>query len=63
MDLALHAAPVIALTIDFIIFQRPYSEYEIKYGAPLFVTLAALWYSSWVEYWATLNGTCEWSSV
>jgi hypothetical protein len=59
VDLALHAAPGLALFTDFMFLESKFSKNEVRYGAPLVVSLAAVWYASWVEHCASFNGTCE----
>lgn len=59
VDLALHAAPGIALFLDFFLFEKRYSKKQALYGAPTISILSTLWYSSWVEYFAKFNGRCK----
>ncbi|KAI0807415.1 FAR-17a/AIG1-like protein [Fomes fomentarius] len=55
-DLALHAAPAIALFIDFYFFQRKYPKNVSRYGAMILAAVLGTWYSCWVEYCASYNG-------
>ncbi|KAJ6596782.1 FAR-17a/AIG1-like protein [Mycena vulgaris] len=57
IDLALHAAPCIALLADFMIFERRYGTTVIKYVAPAITLVCTLWYGWWVEHCASKNGT------
>lgn len=59
VDLALHASPALALLADFILFEDKYTAKEARYGAPIVATLFTLWYSTWVEYFGSVNGTCK----
>jgi hypothetical protein len=59
VDLALHVVPALALCADFMLLESKFSKNEARYGAPLVISLAAVWYASWVEYCASSNGTCE----
>ena len=58
VDLSLHAAPGIALVLDFFLFERKYNRYQVTRVAPLAAVLFGLWYVSWVEYCAIHNGRC-----
>lgn len=62
VDLALHAAPVIALTLDFFLFEKRYTRYQVTHVAPLTSILFGLWYVIWVEYCASHNGRCTLSA-
>jgi len=57
VDLALHVVPALALCADFMLLESKFSKNEARYGAPLVISLAAVWYASWVEYCASSNGT------
>lgn len=59
VDLALHAVPSLALLIDFLFLEPKFSKLQVRYGAPLVVSLAAVSYASWVEYCASFNGSCK----
>jgi len=58
VDLALHAAPAIALVLDFFLFEKKYTRYQVVRVAPLTAILFGIWYVSWVEYCASQNGRC-----
>lgn len=59
IDLALHAAPAIALTLDFFLFERKYSQKATYVLAPLVALVYAIWYGWWVERCgARNNGIC-----
>jgi len=58
VDLALHAAPAVALVLDFFLFERKYTRYQATRVAPLTAIVFGLWYVSWVEYCASHNGRC-----
>jgi len=53
-DLALHASPVLALLMDFILFETKYSRNTLV-NAPFVISIFAIWYSSWVEHCAKGN--------
>ncbi|KAJ6630680.1 FAR-17a/AIG1-like protein [Mycena sp. CBHHK59/15] len=57
MDLALHAAPALALLADFMIFERRYRKADILYVAPVLTFLCTMWYGWWAEHCASINGT------
>lgn len=59
LDLSLHAAPALSLLLDFFLLEQSYSSYTVARGAPLTAIAFGLWYSVWVEYCASYNGTCE----
>jgi len=56
VDLALHAAPAIALVLDFFLFEKRYTGYQVRCVAPSIAILFGLWYVGWVEYCASHNG-------
>lgn len=58
VDLAMHAVPAITLTLDFFLFEKRYTRYQVTHIAPLAAILFGLWYVSWVEYCASYNGRC-----
>jgi len=58
VDLALHAAPGIALALDFFLFESKYTRYQATRVAPLIAILFGLWYVALVEYCAGYNGRC-----
>lgn len=58
VDLALHAAPGIALVLDFFLFETKYTRHQVTRVAPLSAVLFGFWYVSWVEYCAIHNGRC-----
>ncbi|TEB31282.1 hypothetical protein FA13DRAFT_1764169 [Coprinellus micaceus] len=55
IDLALHAAPAIALATDFFAFESKYTEKEVRTAVPTIMVAYTLFYSSWVEFCATKN--------
>ncbi|EIN07454.1 hypothetical protein PUNSTDRAFT_89781 [Punctularia strigosozonata HHB-11173 SS5] len=57
MDLALHAVPAVTLLFDFYLFETKFSSYEVKQRATIVAATWCLWYSSWVEYCASYNGS------
>lgn len=57
-DLALHACPVLSLTVNFFVFEQQYSKREIFHTGSYVVALAGVWYSCWVEWCASRNGYC-----
>jgi hypothetical protein len=59
VDLALHAAPGIFLFLDFFLFEKRYSKKQASYGAPAVSILSTIWYVSFAEYFASINGSCE----
>ncbi|CAL1704918.1 unnamed protein product [Somion occarium] len=56
IDLALHAAPGIALLIDFVFLEKKYSENQARYGGFSVAAFSGLLYSTWAEYCAKFNG-------
>jgi hypothetical protein len=58
VDLALHAAPAIALILDFFLLEQRYSKYQTARLAPVAAILFGLWYVCWIEYCASHNGMC-----
>lgn len=60
VDLALHAAPAVALLLDFFFFERKYTKHQVTRVAPLAVVFFGLWYVSFAEYCASYNGRCRW---
>src|SRR5436190_10134556 len=59
LDLSLHAVPALSLLADFILFERKYGKNETHLGAPLVTLVATLWFSWWMEYCASFNGSCK----
>lgn len=57
MDLSLHAVPLIAVALDFLVFERKYTERQQRVHAPILTALYAVWYGAWVEWCASYNGT------
>lgn len=58
IDLALHAVPGIVLVLDFFLFERKYTRYQVTRIAPLIAVLFGIWYVSCLEYYAGQNGRC-----
>ena len=58
LDFALHATPAFSLLLDFFLFEKSYDEDAANLGATVMAGLFGIWYSCWVEYCATFNGTC-----
>jgi hypothetical protein len=56
MDLSLHAVPLIAVALDFILFETKYSKKEQLIVAPIMTIAYSVFYGVWVEYCATFNG-------
>ncbi|KAL1944602.1 hypothetical protein VTO73DRAFT_3032 [Trametes versicolor] len=56
VDLALHAAPAIAMFIDFYFFEPRYSKSVSRRGSIALAALSGSWYSWWVERCASYNG-------
>ena len=61
-DLALHAAPAISLIIDFYVLESKYSQFASRYGSWIVAAILGTWYACWVEYCASYNGMCAYSS-
>ena len=62
VDLGMHALPGVALVLDFMIFEKRYSDKTARrYALPVAV-LATVLYTSWAEHCAKINGTCKVSS-
>lgn len=59
VDLALHAAPAIAMFIDFYFFEPRYSKSVSRRGSIALAALSGSWYSWWVERCASYNGFCK----
>ncbi|KAI5122074.1 hypothetical protein M0805_006057 [Coniferiporia weirii] len=57
LDLALHAVPAVSMLIDFFAFEQSYDAHVVARGAPAKVIAFGVWYSIWVEYCASFNGT------
>ncbi|GJE95192.1 FAR-17a/AIG1-like protein [Phanerochaete sordida] len=57
LDLALHAVPGTALILDFFLFEVKYAKHTARYGGAIVAAIASFWYSCWVEYCASYNGT------
>ena len=57
-DLALHAAPALALIIDFYFLERKYPKFVSQYGSLILASALGTWYACWVEYCASYNGVC-----
>jgi len=55
IDLSLHAAPAIALILDFYFVERRYPRSQAIYGSFLACAMACVAYASWVEYLAQFN--------
>ncbi|TBU35807.1 FAR-17a/AIG1-like protein [Dichomitus squalens] len=56
LDLALHAAPAIALIVDFYSFEDKYTKFVSRYGSLILASALGTWYACWVEYCASYNG-------
>ncbi|KZV88312.1 hypothetical protein EXIGLDRAFT_839341 [Exidia glandulosa HHB12029] len=57
LDLALHAAPALALLVDFFAFEHRYSRWQaLNAGFPLSV-FTGVAYGTWTEYCASANRT------
>jgi hypothetical protein len=60
MDLAMHVAPTVALTLDFFMFESRYSHKAVNTFAPLLALAYTVWYGWWVERCGDRNnGICE----
>jgi len=60
MDLALHAAPAISLTLDFFLFEGKYNRQATHLLAPLLALSYTVWYSWWAERCGAMNnGACN----
>jgi hypothetical protein len=59
LDLCLHAAPGVALLLDFYLFEKRYLKAQTRYGAAAVTALASVGYASWVEHCASYNKICE----
>ncbi|KAH8117342.1 FAR-17a/AIG1-like protein [Phellopilus nigrolimitatus] len=57
LDLALHAVPAAALLVDFFAFEDSYGVRAARHGATAMAFAFGVWYSVWVEYCASHNGT------
>lgn len=55
MDLALHAAPAISLTLDFFLFEGKYNRKATHLLAPLLALSYTVWYSWWAERCGAMN--------
>lgn len=63
VDLALHAAPAIAMFIDFYFFEPRYSKSVSRRGSIALAALSGSWYSWWVERCASYNGFCKYFAL
>ncbi|KAK0205386.1 FAR-17a/AIG1-like protein [Desarmillaria ectypa] len=55
LDLAMHVVPGLSLVLDFLVFEKKYSQEHIKLAVPVVLTCGGM-YSSWAERNAKLNG-------
>ncbi|KIJ68882.1 hypothetical protein HYDPIDRAFT_105394 [Hydnomerulius pinastri MD-312] len=55
-DLALHLVPLLALSIDFYIFERRYTPRKVRIVAPIAIAVYGLGYVGLVEFCARRNG-------
>lgn len=62
IDLSLHLAPVVTLLADFALYEKKYTKKQVQIGAPLVVLGCGTWYACWVEYCASYNKICEYST-
>ncbi|KAH7914977.1 FAR-17a/AIG1-like protein [Hygrophoropsis aurantiaca] len=56
VDLSLHAAPFISMVADFALFEKEYTQRQVRYTAPFLILVFGIWYASCVEYCAIFNG-------
>ncbi|KAG6376457.1 FAR-17a/AIG1-like protein [Boletus reticuloceps] len=57
VDLALHAIPLLTVLVDFFVFEPKFPRIYAHTAAPAAIVAFSVWYASFVEYCATLNGT------
>ncbi|KAG7442920.1 uncharacterized protein BT62DRAFT_935646 [Guyanagaster necrorhizus] len=55
LDLAMHVVPGLSLVMDFLVFEKKYSQELVKLAVPVVLTCGGM-YSSWAERNAKLNG-------
>ncbi len=59
LDLAMHVVPGLSLVLDFLVFEKKYSQELVKLAVPVVLTCGGM-YSSWAERNAKLNdGICK----
>ncbi|SJL10540.1 uncharacterized protein ARMOST_13927 [Armillaria ostoyae] len=54
LDLAMHVVPGLSLVLDFLVFEKKYSQELVKLAVPVVLTCGGM-YSSWAERNAKLN--------
>ncbi|KAF9521183.1 hypothetical protein BS47DRAFT_18165 [Hydnum rufescens UP504] len=57
VDLALHAAPAVALLLEFFLLERKYSAFDVTRVAPFLLFTYSTSYCIWIEYTSTMNKT------
>jgi len=57
VDIALHLLPTVALSIHFFVTEYKYSRRQARVWAPLTAIGVAVWYASFAEWCASVNGT------
>ncbi|KAL4076908.1 FAR-17a/AIG1-like protein [Scleroderma yunnanense] len=55
-DLSMHAAPFIALLLDFFVFERGFSRRQMRRVAPVVMVVYGMAYASFLEYCAKCDG-------
>jgi len=56
VDLALHLAPLLILSLHFFVLEEKYGRQAKRVWAPLLTGLFTLWYSGFQEWCASYNG-------
>jgi FAR-17a/AIG1-like protein len=63
IDIPLHGLPGPFLLLDFFLFEQTFSRQAMDRLAPVLAVLLSVTYSSWVEYCASYNGSCEYCII
>jgi hypothetical protein len=58
IDMSLHGLPGPFLLLDFLLFEKKYSNRTSNVYAPMLAALVAMTYGTWVEYCSSINGQC-----
>lgn len=58
VDMSLHGLPGPFLLLDFLLCEKKYSVKTLNIYAPMLAAAIGITYAIWVEYCASLNGSC-----
>ncbi|KAI6095983.1 FAR-17a/AIG1-like protein [Pisolithus sp. B1] len=56
VDVAMHVAPFATVLVDFLVFERKLSPWQLNKSAPITLLLYGILYACWVEYCSFYNG-------